>query len=737
MFSGISVRRNSPSGNRKSLHWEKKESDKMDKLFLEVINLAVSATWAMLAVMVLRLALKKAPRFLVCALWLLPAVRLIWPFPFLSLFSLVPSAQTVSPYIAEEGKPAIDSGIRSVDHSVNQVLAEHFTASPGTSMNPLQLVVPLLAAVWLLGVLALLTYGAVSFLRLKRRVKGGRWDLPYSESASPFAPCYFCKTIDTPFILGVFRPAIYLPQGMSEEEARWVLAHEKAHLKRKDHWWKPLGFLLLAVYWFHPLCWVCYWLFCKDLETACDEKAVKDMSLEARKDYSRTLLAHSAPRGLFPASPLAFGEVAVKKRVKSVLRYKKPALWAVLLTLSLTCIAWVCFGSNPTYSVPDDYFERLNAIKAEDIEQVSCLIREKDGELSCRSLSEAEIDKLAGLLGQVKGKYMGSRELEGDRAVALLVETTESAGRWRFDLVTDGGTLWVDDQPVDPGWWWMPKGLREIWNDPGLKLMEQLAGFGGGQAGAPPDYLFADRQLPMVLVDNKSMVKTQERACVFSDGNYVDQWQVVGWSGMTSRKEYRLPDGTVLFENRGAGLPGEMENASISGVSDLSETAREKVIAYYQRQNADYDISGDLESAYEAYLQCQQDGSEYSPGVSSREVITFAANDKVLWLCAMTTKNQQYWETGAAFDRKTGDYIPAWELFTVPKEEVVRRVVSAAQATAPTQEQKKQIESVPPENVVFQQDTLEIWLSDGCYAVDIEDVKDILKPWAVPDRAEG
>lgn len=156
-----------------------------------------------------------------------------------------------------------------------------------------------------------------------------------------------CDRIDTPFILGVFRPRIYLPSNMSEQDVTYVLAHEQAHIKRHDHWWKPLGFALLTIYWFHPILWIAYVLLCRDIELACDEKVIKEMGIDIKKPYSDALINCSIPRRAITACPLAFGEVGVKERVKTVLNYKKPAFWIVLIAVIACVIVAVCFLTNP------------------------------------------------------------------------------------------------------------------------------------------------------------------------------------------------------------------------------------------------------------------------------------------------------------------------------------------------------------------------------------------------------
>ncbi|NLA95797.1 MAG: transcriptional regulator, partial [Clostridiaceae bacterium] len=288
----------------------------MASLFLKFLNMSITAGWLILAVTGLRLLLKKAPKWQVCLLWSVVGIRLVFPFSLKSALSLIPSAQTVSPDILYSADPGIQSGIPAFNSWVNPVISETFIQSAGASVNPLQVWTQVAAYIWLAGMVLLLLYTAFSYGRLKRKVRA---------SIGLEDRVFICDEIDMPFILGLFKPRIYLPSGLGEDQQALIMAHERAHLERRDHWWKPLGFLLLTLYWFNPLSWLAYILLCRDIEMACDEKVVRDLGKEGRLEYSQTLLASSIPHRAIMACPLAFGEVAVKERIRSVLHYKKPA----------------------------------------------------------------------------------------------------------------------------------------------------------------------------------------------------------------------------------------------------------------------------------------------------------------------------------------------------------------------------------------------------------------------------
>lgn len=310
----------------------------MTELFLAILNTGIMAGWVVLAVLLLRLLLRKAPAWVKCALWGIVGLRLIWPFRIESIFSLIPSTQTLPAGELYDHTPELQTGIRPLDALVNPVFTHTFESPISNSANPLQVAVGIGAILWLAGVAAMAVYTLVSYLRLRRRV---RVNMPVEEKV------YLCDQVKTPFILGIARPRIYLPSALPEEKWESILAHERAHLARKDHWWKPMGFLLLAVYWFHPLLWLAYLLLCRDIETACDERVIREMSAAEKKRYTQTLLECSLPGGRIAACPLAFGEIGVKQRIRAVLDHQKPALWIILASVAVCAVAAVCFLTSP------------------------------------------------------------------------------------------------------------------------------------------------------------------------------------------------------------------------------------------------------------------------------------------------------------------------------------------------------------------------------------------------------
>lgn len=403
----------------------------MTDIFLGFLNRSLAAGILILAVVLVRLVFKKAPRWLLCALWALAAVRLVCPVSIESVLSLIPSAEPVQPEIIVSAQPAITSGIPAVDAIVNPPLAAAFTPSPAQSANPLQIWTFLAACVWLAGIAALLLYAAVSALRLRLRVR---------TAVRLEGKVYQSEFVSSPFILGVIRPRIYLPFGLEAGAQAMVLAHERAHLRRGDQLWTPLGYLILAAYWFNPLCWLAYILFCRDIEAACDEKVVRELGEGCKAAYSRALLACSVPRKLITACPLAFGETGVKSRIKSVLNYKKPAFWLVLAAVLVSAAVAVCFLTDP---------------KREDPAQNPPAAEEADAQAPAQSIDassapEPAIDEQAGLDPDF---FTGTDGYGNSVTVqALFTAATEAGGNWGAYLPATGWlqepgrSLWCNEQ---------------------------------------------------------------------------------------------------------------------------------------------------------------------------------------------------------------------------------------------------------------------------------------------------
>ena len=392
----------------------------MSALFLKVLNMGIAAGWLILAVLLLRLLLKGAPRWIPVLLWGLVAVRLVLPVMPRSAVSLIPSAETIPMGIMTDPQPGIRTGIEAVNHAVNPVFGAAMAPVAGDSVNPLQVWIPVLAAVWLVGMAALLAHMAVSSWRLRRSVR---------TAAHLRDNLYRCDRIASPFVFGLRAPRIYLPAGMDAGTAEHVIAHEQAHIRRKDHWWKLLGFLLLSVYWFHPLLWLAYGLLCRDIELACDASVIRGLDREGRADYTQALLACSTGRGRLPKCPLAFGEVGVKARVRSVLRYKKPALLAVILALAVCIAAAVCFLTDPRPPVSLASDRALQGV-TQDLRR---------GDPVLQQLNASELDELTGRLQALEVGWEND-DYPGMTPLYSMTVELEAAGTVFFHGFADDGS---------------------------------------------------------------------------------------------------------------------------------------------------------------------------------------------------------------------------------------------------------------------------------------------------------
>lgn len=323
----------------------------MTELFVNLLNMSVTASYIVIFVILLRLIFKKAPKSIHVFLWALVGARLVFPFSFESSLSLIPETEVISPRVLLDQTPEIGAAAESV-----------ITVAPEKGVNALKLAMIIFSRVWVVGAAVMILYAIVSLLKIHKKLR---------ESAPLCDNIFICDCIDTPFILGVTHPKIYLPSDLNEADTEYVVAHEKMHLQRFDHLWKPLGFLLLTVYWFNPMMWIAYILLCRDIELACDEKVINDMGGSAKKMYSNALINCSAPRKTAAPFSLAFGEVNVKSRIKSILNYKKPAFWITVVAVVSIASLSVCFLTNPKNDPPVDNppveDEQLDGILFDDV----------------------------------------------------------------------------------------------------------------------------------------------------------------------------------------------------------------------------------------------------------------------------------------------------------------------------------------------------------------------------------
>ena len=358
--------------------------------FSNILNASIAASWMVVAVIVIRFLLKKAPKWTHVALWGLVAVRLLLPFSIESAFSLIPSTQTVPQEVLRyEGTRLFEPA--HLDVISNPIFSGDVSIELGQTVDRVQVRMVDMSFVWLAGIAILILYTAISYWRLRRKVDTA---VLYKDNI------FQSENVSSPFVLGVIKPKIYLPFKMNCQDLEHVVAHEQAHIHRKDHWWKPLGFLLLTIHWFNPLMWLAYVFLCRDIELACDEKVIRDLGNDQRADYTQALVACSVNRRMIAACPLAFGEVGVKERVKSVMNYKKPSFWIIVLALIACVVIAVCFLTNP---MGFQFAEANHTIAS------ATYFDFRGGEEGSTALNSAQISELSSRLSGVKNAKSGEK----------------------------------------------------------------------------------------------------------------------------------------------------------------------------------------------------------------------------------------------------------------------------------------------------------------------------------------
>lgn len=371
----------------------------MDDVFLKLVNLSISASWLILAVLVLRVVLKKAPKWVMPLLWGVVALRLVCPFSIESALSLIPSAETIPSEIVTETREPVLYEQATLDIVTNPTLPSAAEVPVGVSRQQAQVDFNIYSVLWLAGMAALLVHALVSAGKLKRKL---------ATAILLRDNIYESEFVDSPFVFGVVKPNIYLPMHMDEGTAAYVIAHERAHLARRDHWWKVLGYLVLALHWFNPLVWVAYILFCRDIELACDEKVVKGLDGAARADYSQALLSCAAPKRAVAACPLAFGEGNIKTRVKSALHYKKPAFWVAAAAVLAVVIVAVCFLTNPKSERGSlVWAQKLNAA---DVASIELYVPAEGKARQYKKLDTEEMAQAVELINSSRGTYIEKPE---------------------------------------------------------------------------------------------------------------------------------------------------------------------------------------------------------------------------------------------------------------------------------------------------------------------------------------
>ena len=414
----------------------------MTELFVKILNMSITASYLILAVLLLRILAKRIPRKYICLLWILAAIRLVVPFELESTVSLIPSGRTVTKEIMTDYVPQIDSGIATIDSRVNAAMT-NAGAATAASANPMQIYMGILSIIWVAGIAVMLLLCVISYVRLDYRLVNAK---PQQGRI------YRCDEITTPFVLGIFKPKIYLPSSI-DEEFDYVVAHEEVHIRRFDHVTKPLAYLILMLHWFNPLVWIGFIMYCRDVELACDDRVVREMSVEERKEYASALLNCSVKQSVLSICPLAFGEIGVRSRISKVLHFNKPTKAILAVTAAITAVIVICFMTNPSSLA-------TSGIKLdENMEQavVDGLLSEKydgDGPIECSveghvvlgTEEKDAVTKVYAIVSTAKYGFFDDKFLErGDSTeTPAVIHLTKDNGKYHFQKIVypNGGTAY-------------------------------------------------------------------------------------------------------------------------------------------------------------------------------------------------------------------------------------------------------------------------------------------------------
>ncbi|NLJ58940.1 MAG: DUF4825 domain-containing protein [Tissierellia bacterium] len=328
----------------------------MEQLFLTLLNMSLTASYVIIFVIMIRLFLKRFPKVYSYALWFAVLFRLVCPFSFDSIFSLIPDNVNIPQDIAYSPKPEISSGIAVIDSAVNNVLPPPL--NPAASANPMQIWLTIGEVVWLIGIAMLLIYSVITTVKLYRNLRNAK----HIEDN-----IYIANGFKTPFVFGIIKPKIYLPDHLSESERSYVLLHERIHIKRLDHFVKLAFFIVSCIHWFNPLVWIAFYLMGEDMELSCDEKVVKQMGNNIKKEYSTSLLSMSTGRKIIGGSPIAFGENNTESRIKNILNYKKPKNWVGLALIIAVIVVGIALITNPKNNQSESVTIPLEINSAEEL----------------------------------------------------------------------------------------------------------------------------------------------------------------------------------------------------------------------------------------------------------------------------------------------------------------------------------------------------------------------------------
>ena len=375
--------------------------------------------------------MKKAPKWVNVLLWGIVAVRLICPLSFESALSLIPSSETIPEKVISGPSFDVQTGITPVDNRINDYLGDRYFEGVTVPANNGNNIMTILTIVWTIGILLLVAYTVISYWRLHREIDTA---VRYKDNI------FQSENVSSPFVLGIIKPRIYLPFNINDQDLGHVIAHEQAHICRKDHWWKPLGFLLLTIHWFNPLMWLAYVLLCRDIELACDEKVIKELDKEQRADYTQALVACSVNRRMIAACPLAFGEVGVKERVKSVMNYKKPAFWVIILAVITCAVVAACFLTNPAGTALTKWTIDEVDMSAALSDVRSMTVRYNSESVSC---NDGDSNRFIATMGKIRvGRNSISQSRDHNRDHSFTITINDNL---HLHFSFDFSEIWVDN----------------------------------------------------------------------------------------------------------------------------------------------------------------------------------------------------------------------------------------------------------------------------------------------------
>lgn len=399
----------------------------LDGLFLSVLNMSITASLVILVVLLVRLLLKKAPKTFSYALWIVVLFRLICPFSFESAIGLLPINKTPIPQdIVYSTEPQIDTGINIVDSIVNPILP--VPNNMGESISPLQMWVFVGSTIWVFGMLIMLIYSIIQFVRLKRKLVG----------ATPLrGNIYLADHISSPFVMGFMKPHIYLPSSMAETEQGFIIAHEQCHIKRLDHIARILAFVALTIHWFNPLVWLAFVLSGKDMEMSCDEAVMRKVDTDIRAEYSKSLLRFATGRKFIAATPLAFGEGDTKNRVKNVMQYKKPILWVMAVALVAVVVVCAGFATNPFSEKPS--MQWAKNLQVQDIDRIELVVQPSAENERYRLFESDEFADVVELVNKSKGTYLDNPEPLAGQSIVFYITTKDGIRH----IFSNGGNAYL------------------------------------------------------------------------------------------------------------------------------------------------------------------------------------------------------------------------------------------------------------------------------------------------------